>query len=210
MIRILIADDHKLFRRGLRQTIEDAEGMKVEDEASSGNEVLNKIAQKGYDVVILDISMPGANGLDILRQIKASHPGTAVLMLSMHPEEQFAVRAFKAGASGYLTKESDENTIIQAITKISTGGKYVSPGLGEKLAEAMWSGPKRVLHESLSDREFEVFRMIAEGKSLSEIAQTLNLGTTTISTYRGRILEKTGLKNNAEITRYAIEHHLID
>jgi two-component system, NarL family, invasion response regulator UvrY len=210
MIRILIADDHKLFRRGLRQTIEDAEGMKVEDEASSGNEVLNKIAQKSYDVVILDISMPGANGLDILKQIKASHPGTAVLMLSMHPEEQFAVRAFKAGASGYLTKESDENIILQAIAKISTGGKYISPELGEKLAEAMWSDPRRALHESLSDREFEVFRMIAEGKSLSEIAQILNLGTTTISTYRGRILEKTGLKNNAEITRYAIEHHLID
>ncbi len=210
MIRILIADDHKLFRRGLRQTIEDAEGLMVEDEASNGAEVLTKIAQKFYNVVVLDISMPGSNGLDILKQIRDSSPKTAVLMLSMHSEGQFAVRAFKAGASGYLTKESDEEDIIRAIRKASQGGRYVTPDLAEKLAEALSTGPGRTPHESLSDREFQVFRLIAQGKSLSEIAQELHLGTTTISTYRTRILEKTGLKNNSELTRYAVEHRLID
>jgi DNA-binding NarL/FixJ family response regulator len=210
MIRILIADDHKLFRRGLRQTIEDVDGLKVEDEASSGAEVLSKIAQKSYDVVVLDITMPGSNGLEVLKQVKQSSPKTAVLMLSMHPEEQFAVRAFKAGASGYLTKESDEEEIIQAIRKVSQGGRYVTPDLAEKLAEALSTGPGLAPHESLSDREFQVFRLIAQGQSLSEIAQELHLGATTISTYRTRILEKTGLKNNSELTRYAVEHRLID
>jgi two-component system invasion response regulator UvrY len=210
MIRILIADDHKLFRRGLKQTIEDVEGLKVEDEAASGAEVLSKIAQKFYDVVVLDISMPGSNGLEILKQIKESSPKTAVLMLSMHPEEQFAVRAIKAGASGYLTKESDEEEIIRAIRKASQGGRYVTPDLAEKLAEALSAGTGRAPHESLSDREFQVFRLIAQGKSLSEIAQELHLGTTTISTYRTRILEKTGLKNNSELTRYAVAQRLID
>ena len=210
MIRILIADDHTLFRRGLRQTIEDAEGLKVEDEAANGHEVLSCISRKSYDAVVLDISMPGANGLEILRQIKASNPRTAVLMLSMHPETQFAVRAFRAGASAYLTKEIDEQEIIRAIRKACAGGKYVPPGLAEHLAEAMFSGPGQAPHQSLSDREYQVFRLIAQGRGLSEIADELHLGPTTVSTYRSRILEKTGLRNNAEITRYAIEHRLIE
>jgi DNA-binding NarL/FixJ family response regulator len=210
MIRTLIADDHALFRRGLRQTIEDADGMKVEDEAVNGNDVLEKIARKHYDVILLDISMPGAHGLEILKQIKASAPKTAVLMLTMYPEDQFAVRAFKSGAAGYLTKETDEKEIVQAIRKAAQGGKYVSPALAERLASALDFDVRQVPHEALSDREFQVFRLIAQGKSLSDIAQALHLGATTVSTYRSRILEKTGLKNNAEITRYAIEHRLTD
>lgn len=210
MIRTMIADDHALFRRGLRQTIEDADGMKVEDEAVNGNDVLEKIARKHYDVILLDISMPGTHGLEILKQIKASAPKTAVLMLTMHPEDQFAVRAFKAGAAGYLTKETDEKEIVQAIRKAAQGGKYVSPALAERLASALDFDFRQAPHEALSNREFQVFRLIAQGKGLSDIAQELHLGATTVSTYRSRILEKTGLKNNAEITRYAIEHRLTD
>jgi DNA-binding NarL/FixJ family response regulator len=210
MIRVLIADDHALFRRGLRQTIDDVEGMRVEDEAASGRDVLEKIARTHYHVVILDISMPGINGLETLKQIKAAAPDTAVLILSMHPQEQFAVRAFKAGASGYLTKDVGDAELVQAIRKAHQGGKYVTAAIAEQLAATLGFDFRQAPHEALSDREFEVFRLIAAGKGLSEIAQELRLGVTTVSTYRTRILEKTGLRNNAGITRYAIENRLID
>ncbi len=210
MVKILIADDHKIFRKGLRQTIDDNPGMSVVDEAANGYEVLSNVAKKHYDVIILDISMPGPNTFDIIKQVKSDDPNMAVLVLTMHPEDQYAMRIFKAGASGYLTKEADEEDLIEAIHKVHLGGKYVSPSLAEKLAFALDVDFDKPPHESLSDREYQVMLMIAGGKSISDIANEINLGVSTVSTYRSRILEKTGFKNNAEITHYTIKNRLID
>lgn len=210
MIKILIADDHNIFRRGLKQTINDNPGMSVIDEAVNGHEVISKVAKKHYDIIILDISMPGPDTLDIIKQIKTDTPQIAVLVLSTHPEDQYAMRIYKAGAAGYLTKETDEETLIEAIRKVHKGGKYVSPSLGEKLAFALDVDLEKSPHELLSNREYQVLLMIAAGKSISEIANEINLGVSTVSTYRSRILEKTGFKNNAEITHYAIKNQLID
>ena len=210
MIRILIADDHKIFRKGLRQTIEDNSDMTVTGEASSGNEVLSLMSRKHFDVVILDITMPGQSGLEVLKQIKAYYPNIPVIILSMHPEEQYAVRVMKAGAAGYLTKESDEDQIIEAIYKAHRGGKYITPSLAEKLAFAMEIGFEKIPHENLSDREYQVMILIGQGKSIKSIASELNLGVSTVSTYRSRIMEKTGFKNNAEIIQYVITNRLID
>lgn len=210
MIHLLIADDHKLFRKGLRQTIEDGLGMKVTGEAADGAEVLDLISRHQYHVVMLDISMPGPSGLEVLKQIKADHPDLPVIVLSMHPEEQYALRVMKAGAAGYLTKETDEAHIIEAIRKAHGGGKYITPSLAEKLAFALEMDVEKPAHEKLSDREFQVMRMIGQGKSIRDIASTLNLSASTVSTYRSRILEKTGLNNSTEITRYVIQNRLID
>ncbi len=210
MIKVLIADDHYIFRRGLKQTIEDNAGISVADEAADGHELLSKFARRYYDVIILDVSMPGPNVFEIIRQIKSSNPKQAVLVLTMYPEDQYAVRIFKAGASGYLTKDTDEKNLIEAIRKVYKGGKYVTPSLAEKLAFALDNYSEAPLHESLSDREYEIMLMIADGKSTRDIAKEVNLGVTTVSTYRSRILEKTGLKNNAEITYYAVKNQLIE
>lgn len=210
MIKVLIADDHYIFRRGLKQTIEDNAGISVADEAADGHELLSKFARRYYDVIILDVSMPGPNVFEIIRQIKSGNPKQAVLVLTMYPEDQYAVRIFKAGASGYLTKDTDEKNLIEAIRKVYKGGKYVTPSLAEKLAFALDNYSEAPLHESLSDREYEIMLMIADGKSTRDIAKEVNLGVTTVSTYRSRILEKTGLKNNAEITYYAVKNQLIE
>lgn len=210
MIKVLIADDHKIFRKGLKQVIDDAPGMQVADEAGSGKEVLSLVAKKHYDVIVLDISMPGASGLEILKQIRSDNPLLPVLVLSMHPEEQYALRVMKAGAAGYLTKESDEDEIITAIGKASRGRKYVTPSLAEKLAFAWEIDTEKPPHELLSDREYQVMLLLARGYGISDISNHLNLGISTVSTYRGRILEKTGFKNNAEITHYAIKNGLVD
>lgn len=210
MIKILIADDHPVVRKGLREIIEETPDMKVVDEASNGQEVLEKVYKKDFDVLLLDISMPGRSGLDILNELKNQYPKLAVLVLSIHPEEQYAMQVLKAGASGYLTKKSAPDELVYALQKVSTGGKYVSASLAEKLASALETGGEKPPHETLSPREYEVMRKIASGKTVAEIAKELFLSPKTISTYRTRILEKMGLKNNAELIRYAIKKQLVD
>ncbi len=210
MIKILIADDHPVVRKGLGEIIEETSDMEVADEASNGQEVLAKVFKKDFDVVLLDISMPGRSGLDILKELKSRLPKLAVLVLSIHPEEQYAVQVLKAGASGYLTKKSAPDELVTALRKVSTGGKYVSPSLAEKLASALETGTEKPPHETLSAREYEVMRKIALGKTVTEIARELFLSPKTISTYRTRILEKMGIKNNAELIRYAIKNRLVD
>lgn len=210
MIKILIADDHPVVRKGLKEIIEEIPDMAVRGEASTGQEALEKARKGDFDIVVLDISMPGGNGLDILKQLKDEKPELSVLVLSMYPEEQYAVRVLRAGASGYLTKESAPEELIAAIRKASKGGKYISSSLAEKLAFDLEIDVERPLHETLSDREYQVMCMIASGKTLKEIAEELFLSVKTISTYRSRILEKMKMKSNAELTHYAIKHRLVE
>jgi two-component system invasion response regulator UvrY len=210
MIRILIADDHTIVRKGLKQIISETQDMVVADEAGDGQEVLNKVRKNGFDMVLLDISMPGRTGLDILRELKAEKPKLPILVLSMYPEEQYAVRVLRAGASGYLTKESAPDELIAAIRKVSLGKKYVTPSLAERLALDLDMDSDKPLHETLSDREYQVLCLIASGKTVGEIAEKLSLSAKTISTYRARILEKMNMKNNAELTHYALQHKLVD
>jgi two-component system invasion response regulator UvrY len=209
MIKILIADDHTVVREGLKQIVAETSDMVVSDEASNGHEVLNKALSSDYDVIVLDITMPGIHGLDVLKQIKSQKPALPVLVLSMHPEEQYAVRVIKAGAAGYLTKESASDELIAAIRKVSSGRKYITSSLAEKIASDLETDAEKLPHEFLSDREYQVMCMIAEGKTVKEIADELYLSVKTISTYRSRILEKTGMKTNAELTRYALQNSLI-
>lgn len=210
MIKIIIADDHAIVREGLKQIIAETSDMEVADEASTGHEVLDRVRDNEYAVVVLDISMPGGDGLNILKQIKRERPKLSVLVLSMHPEEQYAVRVLKAGAAGYLTKESAPDELIMAIRRVARGGKYVSSTLAEKLAFDLEHDTMQPLHEKLSDREYQVMCMIAVGKRAKEIAEELCLSIKTISTYRSRILEKMDMKNNAELTHYAIKEGLVE
>jgi DNA-binding NarL/FixJ family response regulator len=210
MIRVLIADDHAVVRQGLKQILSEQPDMKVFGEASTIPELLNHVHKDKWDVVVLDINMPGRGGLDGLKQLREDQPKLPVLILSMHPEDQFAVRALKAGASGYLTKDSAPGELLQAIRKVLTGRKYISPTLAEKLAADLQTDSARALHEALSDREFQILGLIASGKSVTEIAKKLSLSVKTISTYRTRILEKTKMKTNAELIHYAVKHNLVD
>jgi two-component system, NarL family, invasion response regulator UvrY len=210
MIKIVIADDHAVVRKGLKQIFEETQDITVVDEASSGNELLEKIRSKKYDVVILDISMPGKDGLDTLKELRILQPELPVLVFTIFPEEQYAVRVLKAGASGYMNKESEPEEMIDAIRKVARGRKYISPYLAELLASNLDIAGETPLHETLSDREFQVMCMIASGKTVSDIAKELSLSANTISTYRIRILEKMNLKNNSEITHYALKNHLVD
>lgn len=210
MIKILIADDHAIVREGLKQIIRETSDIVVADEASTGQEVLEKVWKNDYDVILLDISMPGRSGLDILKQLKSQRPELPILVLTIHPEEQYAVRVLRAGASGYLTKESAPDELIKAIRKVSMGRKYVSSTLAEKLASEVDIISEKPLHQALSDREYEVMCMIASGKTVKEIAEELCLSIKTISTYRSRILEKMKMKSNAELIHYAIQNRLVD
>ena len=208
MLKVLVVDDFPLFRRGVRDlVIEGFQGAKI-GEAGNSHEMLELLRRKPWDVAVMDISMPGMNGLDALKQVKQEFPNLPVLILSMHPEEQYAIRMFKAGADGYLTKSSAPEELVNAIKKVHGGGKYVSNSLGEALAFTVKSGVEKDLHELLSDREYQVLCLIGSGKTVSEIADTTNLSVTTISTYRARILEKMRMKTNAELTRYAIQNGL--
>jgi two-component system, NarL family, invasion response regulator UvrY len=209
MIRILVADDHAVVREGIKTILAGQESMVVEDEAGNGQEVLSKVTKKKYDLVLLDISMPGRSGLEILQEIKVMQPKLPVLILSMHPEEQYAVRTLRAGAAGYLTKASAPQELIRAIQKVSKGGKYVTASLAEKLAFELDAGADKPCHEKLSDREYQVMLMLASGQSVSEVAEQLCLSAKTITTYRTRILEKMGMKKNAELTLYAVRNNLI-
>jgi two-component system invasion response regulator UvrY len=210
MIKILIADDHPVFRFGLKQIIQEAPDLVVVAEAVNGREALVMAKKGDYDVVVLDISMPVRNGVDVLFELKHERPALPVLMLSMHPEEQYAMRALRAGASGYLTKESVPEELVAAIRKVAGGGKYVSASLAEHLASMVQSDVGAPPHETLSRREYQVMCMIASGKTVSETAQELSLSAKTISTYRTRILEKMQMKNNAELIRYATKNQLVE
>jgi two-component system, NarL family, invasion response regulator UvrY len=209
-MRVLIADDHAVFRRGLKETIGEAFPKVVFGEAKSAQEALEQVRAHNWDIVILDISMPGKSGLDILSDVKRLRPRLPILLLTMHPEEQYARRALKAGASGYLTKESVPEELKLAVRKIVTGGRYVSSTLAEKLAHDLGKGADVPVHEMLSDREFQVLRMIASGKSIKQIADEAGLSVKTVSTYRARILRKTELKTTAELIRYAFQAQLTD
>jgi two-component system, NarL family, invasion response regulator UvrY len=207
--RILVADDHVVFREGLKQVIGMTVDMTVVDEAANSQELLHKIQNNNYDMVILDISMPGRNGLDALVEIKNIKPQLPVLVLSMHPEEQYALRAYKSGASGYLTKGSPSNELLDALHKISLGKKYVSAALAESLVTGLREPSQQDLQHSLSNREFQVMSLIGSGKTVGKIADELTLSVKTVSTYRAHILRKLNLKNNSELTRYVIENNLL-
>ena len=210
MIKVLIADDHAIVRKGLRQIVSETSDIIVAGEAGTGQEVLDGVRANDYDVVILDISMPGGDGLNLLKILKKEKPRLPVLVLSVHPEDQYAVRALRAGAAGYLTKESAPEELITAIRRVSNGRKYVSSLLAEKLAFHLESNTEIKLHEKLSDREYQVLCMLAAGKPVKEISHELSLSVKTVSTYRARILVKMRLKNNAELTHYAIKHGLVE
>jgi DNA-binding NarL/FixJ family response regulator len=209
-IRVLVADDHVLFRRGLKMVLEDTPDMAVADEAGTGREALHKAINGDFDVLLLDISMPERSGFDILKDLKNLKPDLPVLMLTMHPEDKYAVRVLKAGASGYMTKKNAPDELVAAIRKVLEGGRYVSPSLAEKIAFELQEGAEKPPHELLSDREYQVMCLIATGKSMSGIAEELSLSINTVSTYRARILEKMRLKNTAELIHYAIANNLVE
>ena len=209
MTRIAIADDHAVVRRGVRQLISEAEGLIVVGEAASADELLTLLRSRPVDVLILDLSLGVRSGIDVLKQVKSEFPRLAVVILSMHAEDLFAVRALRAGASGYVEKEGTPEALLVAIRRVAGGGTYVSADIAEKIAADLARGGAEVMpHERLSDREFEVFRLLGSGMSATEIAHTLNLSVKTVSTHRTRILAKTGLGNNADIVEYVIAHGL--
>jgi DNA-binding NarL/FixJ family response regulator len=209
-VKILIADDHPIVREGLKQYVKNLDEVKLIDEAIDGNEAWAKIKDGSYDLVILDVSMPGMSGLDVLLKIKEKKLQTRVLILTVHPQEQYAIHAFKMGASGYLSKDSAFEELTLAIRKIASGGRYIASAFAEKLAFNGYDSDTRKLHEKLSEREFQVMVMLAKGKSVTEIAKEIFISDKTISTYRTRILEKMGLKKNAELTMYAVKNNLIE
>jgi DNA-binding NarL/FixJ family response regulator len=210
MTRILIADDHAIVRKGLATILTKGPDRITVDEADSGEEALQKAWKNDYDLIVLDISMPGRGGLDVLSELRRRSPKLPVLILSMHPEGQYAVRALRAGASGYLTKRSAPYELKSAIQKVLSGGRYVSAPFAELLAATLEIDYDKPLQETLSDREYHVFRMIASGKTVSEIAGEMSLSVNTISTYRTRVLEKMKMKNNSELMQYALVHRLLD
>ena len=210
MIRVLLADDHAIVRAGLKEILADTGDIMVAGEATNGHEVMAQVRAGDYDVAVLDLSMPGRSGIELIRQVKGEKPKLRVLVLSMHSEEQYAVRALKAGASGYLTKESAPDELVAAIRRIAAGGAFVSPETAERLALGFDRAPDAPPHTLLSDREFQVFQLIVSGSSVSEIARELSLSIKTVSTHKARILEKMGLSNQAELIRYALEHKLLD
>lgn len=209
MLRILIADDHIIVRKGLKQILlEEFSGALIE-EVPDAEELIKKVMAEKWDVVLSDLSMPGRSGLDALQQIKTSFPDLPVLILSIHPEEQYALRALRSGAAGYLSKDTAPDELVKAVKKVLLGKKYISQSIAEKLADSFSSGYQKQLHETLSDREFDVMKLLANGKSVSEIAEMLSLSVTTVSTYRARVMAKMNLKSNSDLTRYAIENKLI-
>ncbi|MDQ6620552.1 MAG: response regulator transcription factor [Pseudomonadota bacterium] len=210
MIRIVIADDHTIVREGLQQLLGAAGGFEVVGEARDGIEVMQRVRELEFDVLLLDISMPGKSGLELIKQVRSEKPRLRVLVLSMHEEHQYAVRAIKSGASGYLTKESASAELATALRKIAAGGAYITPRVGEELALGTLSGPDVAPHTTLSDREFQVFGMLASGKSVSDIAEALHLSVKTISTHKARLMQKLGVATSNELIRYALQHRLSD
>ncbi|BBL71128.1 response regulator [Methylogaea oryzae] len=211
MIRLLIADDHAIVRNGLKQLLAETTDLQVVDEADCGHAVLEKIRNHQYDMLLTDMSMPGRSGLELIKQVKAEAPKLPILVLSMHQEEQYAMRAFRAGASGYLCKDSATTLLVSAIRKVATGGLYVSPAVAEGLARRAGGGDQETqLHEQLSDREFQIFQLIVAGRALSSIADDLSLSVKTVSTHKTHIMQKLQLSNAADLVRYAIRHGLVE
>lgn len=209
MLRILIADDHGVVRKGLRQILLDEFPAAEIGEVVDAEELIKNVMAAPWDLVVSDLSMPGRSGLDALQQIKLSYPDLPVLILSIHPEEQYAIRALKSGASGYLSKDTAPDELVKAVKKILLGKKYISQAIAEKLASNFSSDIAAQLHETLSDREFDVMKLLANGKSVSEIAEMLSLSVTTVSTYRARVMVKMSLRSNSDLTKYAIENKLV-
>lgn len=210
MIRVAILDDHAVVRRGIREILSASPGMKVCGEAATAQELLDTIRKHVCDIVVLDITLPGRSGLEVLKEIKQEQPKLPVLVLTMHAEEQFGLRSFKAGAAGYLNKEAAPDELVKAIRKIIGGGRYLTPSLAEALATEVITPTDRPLHERLSDREDEVFRLLASGQTVTEVGRTLSLSVKTVSTHRTRILKKLRLTTTAALIRYALQHRLVD
>ena len=210
MIRIAIADDHAIVREGLTRIVAADSGLEILDEAGDGTEVMRLVRERDFDVLVLDLSMPGRSGMELIKLVKAEKPKLRILVLSMHQELQYAVRAIKSGASGYLTKESAPAQLVQAIHKIAGGGAYITAEVAEQLALGAMPGAAAAAHESLSAREFEVFRLLAAGVSVTDIAARLNLSVKTVSTHKANLMQKMGLGNVSELIRYAIKHGLAD
>lgn len=209
-VRVLVVDDHTIVREGLKRILADAPELQVAGEAASGTEAIQMVREGRWDVMLLDVSLPGANGLEVLRAVKEHDPKLQVLVLTMYPEDQYALRMLKAGAAGYLTKEGAPGQLVTAIRKVAAGGKYISAAVAEKLAWELEGKKRAATHEELSNREFEILRLIASGKTVSQIAQDLHLSVKTVSTYRMRLLMKLHMKSNAELTHYAIKGGLVD
>lgn len=210
MIRVVLADDHRMVRAGLKEILADTGDIEVVGEATNGHEVMARVRELLFDLLVLDMSMPGRSGIDLIRQVKSEKPALRILVLSMHSEEQYAVRALKAGAAGYLTKEGAADELVAAIRRIAGGGAYVSPETAQRLALGLEAGSERPPHESLSDREMQVFHMIAAGKSVTDIADALTLSVKTVSTHKTRIMQKLNAHNQTDLIRYAIRHKLVD
>ncbi len=209
MIAVFVVDDHAVVRRGIKQILGECPDCALVGEAGTAADALSGLRRTHCDVVVLDISLPDRNGLDLLPQIRQEFPRLKVVMLTMHPEEQYAIRLLKAGALGYLTKDGLPEELVAAIRRVAAGGRYLTPSLAERMADHLGAGGEKPPHERLSDREFQVFCLVAEGKTLTEIAYELSVSVKTISTHRTRILQKTGFKNNAELVGYAVRNGLI-
>lgn len=209
MIRILIADDHAIFRRGLKDILQEELPRTTFGEADDARTTLERVRQKCWDIVVLDVSMPGRSGVEVLQEIKHTQPKVPVLILSTYPEEQYATRMLKAGAAGYITKVNAPKEVVHAVQRILAGGKYVSPSLAEKLATELQMGAEGAPHERLSHREYEIMSLIAAGKTVKEIASELSLSVATVSTHRARMLKKMGLRTNAQVMRYAMQNRLV-
>ena len=210
MIRLVIADDHAIVREGLKRIVGAINDMQMVGEAADGTEVMQRVRDLSFDVLVLDLSMPGRNGMELIKLIRTDYPKLHILVLSMHQELQYAVRAIKSGASGYLTKESAPEQLVQAIRKIASGGAYVSAEVAEQLALRAMPGSAALPHESLSAREFEVMQLLVAGTSVTAIAAQINLSVKTVSTHKANLMDKMGLKNQSELVRYAIRHGLVD
>lgn len=208
-LRVLLADDHAIIRDGLKQILADTEDLAVCGEAANGNEALQLVREQEWDVIVLDISMPGRSGLDLIRLIRDEKPKLPILILSMHHEEQYAVRALHAGASGYLTKESDAELLVQAIRRVARGGVYVSDTVAQLIARGLMPAASELPHTTLSDREYQIFHRLVLGQGLTDIANELSLSVKTISTHKTRILQKMAMTNTSELIRYAVAHHLV-
>lgn len=209
-VRVLITDDHAVVRQGMKQILRDTDDLVVGGEAENGVQAIKMLREGEWDMVLLDISLPDKNGIEVLKQVKKEHPRLPVLILSMYSENQFAIRSLKAGASGYLCKQSAPEQLVTAIRQVAQGRKYLSPQMAEELANSIGADSEHLPHEGLSDREFQTLRLIASGKTLSQAAAELSLSVKTVSVYRARLLEKMKLKNNAELTHYAIKNHLVE
>ena len=210
MIRIVLADDHTIVREGLKQLLLAADGLEIVGEARDGHEAMKAVRELDFDLLLVDMSMPGKSGIELIKQVRAERPKLRMLVLSMHEERQYAIRAIRAGASGYLTKESASRQLVEAIRKVASGGAFISAEVAEQLALGAMPDAKGALHESLSDREFQVFRMLAEGKSVSDIAERLHLSVKTVSTHKSNILQKMRMETVGDLIRYALAHRLVE